>query len=126
LVDIGIREFIFVIGYLGDKIRDYVESRYAHLSTEFVYQDERLGLGHAIWVARHAFEKCDEILIVLGDTIFDGDLKDILRAPNSCLGVKKVEDPRIGRGCLGGRWLYKASSRKTKDSQIEYGFGGNL
>ena len=94
LVDAGISEFIFIVGYLGDKIRDFVESRYSHLSTEFVYQDERLGLGHALWVARLAYEKCDDILIVLGDTIFDGDLNDILTSPNSCLGVKKVEDPR--------------------------------
>jgi len=115
LVEIGIREFIFVIGYLGDKIRDYVESRYAHLSTEFVYQDERLGLGHAIWVARHAFEECDEILIVLGDTIFDGDLKDILRAPNSCLGVKKVEDPReFGVVALGEDGYIKQVVEKPK------------
>lgn len=94
LVDFGVEEFVFIIGYLGDKIRNYIENRYPHLSTEFVYQDERLGLGHAIWIARDTFEDCNEILIVLGDTIFDADLNGVLKAPYSCLGVKKVEDPR--------------------------------
>ena len=94
LVDFGIEEFVFVIGYLGDKIRNYIEKRYPHLSTEFVYQDERMGLGHAIWVAKGTFEKCDDILIVLGDTIFDADLSSIIKSEYSCLGVKKVDDPR--------------------------------
>lgn len=94
LVEAGVTEFTFILGYLGDKIRNFIESKYASHHLEFVYQDERLGLGHALWVARQSFEKSEEILIVLGDTIFDGDLNDILLAPYSCLGVKKVEDPR--------------------------------
>jgi glucose-1-phosphate thymidylyltransferase len=94
LVESGIREFVFIIGYLGDKIREFIESKYEHLRLEFIYQDERLGLGHALWIARESFEKSEEVLIVLGDTIFDGDLHDILHAKYSCLGVKKVEDPR--------------------------------
>lgn len=94
LVQAGIQEFIFVIGYLGEKIRSYIEQRYTDLDISFVYQNERLGLGHAIWVAREEFEACDEIFIVLGDTIFDADLKKMLDAPHSCIGVKKVSDPR--------------------------------
>jgi glucose-1-phosphate thymidylyltransferase len=94
LVEVGISEFVFVIGYLGDKIREYIESKYANLSLEFIYQDERLGLGHALWIARESFENSEEVLIVLGDTIFEGELQEILKAPHSCLGVKKVEDPR--------------------------------
>jgi glucose-1-phosphate thymidylyltransferase len=94
LLSYGIEDFIFVIGYLGDKIQAYIEKRYPELNTEFVYQEERKGLGHAIWTARSNFENCEEILIVLGDTIFDADLNKILNAKNSCLAVKKVEDPR--------------------------------
>lgn len=94
LLSYGISEFVFVIGYLGDKIQAYIENRYPELQTEFVYQEERKGLGHAIWTARSKFEDCGEILIVLGDTIFDADLNKILNSPNSCLAVKKVEDPR--------------------------------
>ena len=32
----GIKEFILVIGYFGDKIRDYIEERYPHLDITFV------------------------------------------------------------------------------------------
>jgi glucose-1-phosphate thymidylyltransferase len=85
---------VLVIGYLGDKIQTYVQERYPNLNIEFVYQEQRLGLGHAIYTARQSFAEEDEILIVLGDIIFDGNLADIIQCPHSCLGVKKVEDPR--------------------------------
>lgn len=94
LVDANIQDFILIVGYLGDKIKHYVEKQYPQLNVEFVYQDERLGLGHAIWTARESFRNCDEILIVLGDSIFDADLEGLLRMPHSCIGVKKVENPR--------------------------------
>jgi glucose-1-phosphate thymidylyltransferase len=92
--DGGITEFILVIGYLGDKMRNYIEDRYPHLDVTFVYQEARLGLGHAMYMAIDAFKDSEEVLIVLGDTIFEGNLKALLKQPNSCLGVKKVDDPR--------------------------------
>lgn len=94
VADGGIKEFILVIGYLGDKIKDYIEQRYPHLDITFVYQEARLGLGHAMYMAIDAYKDSDELLIVLGDTIFEGDLKVLLKQPNSCLGIKKVDDPR--------------------------------
>lgn len=90
----GIQDFILVIGYLGNKIQSYLEERYPHLNMEFVFQEERKGLGHAIWVARENLTDCEEVLIVLGDTIFETKLQDMLKMPESCLGVKKVPDPR--------------------------------
>jgi glucose-1-phosphate thymidylyltransferase len=92
--DGGITEFILVIGYLGDKMRNYIEDRYPHLDITFVYQEARLGLGHAMYMAINEFKDSEEILIVLGDTIFEGNLKALLKQSNSCLGVKKVDDPR--------------------------------
>ena len=65
LVNVGVTEFVFIIGYLGEKIRDYIESEYSHLDIQFVYQHERLGIGHAIWIAREQFHERSEILVVL-------------------------------------------------------------
>jgi len=115
LSEVGIDEFIFIIGYLGDKIKDYIESKYNHLNIKFVYQDDRLGIGHALWVARREYESCNEILIVLGDIIFDGDIKNILNSPNSCLGIKKVEDPReFGVVVLGDDGIIKQVVEKPR------------
>ncbi len=93
LHEAGIKDFIFIIGYLGDKIQDYVKKNYPHLNCHFVQQSERFGVGHAINLTRELVGN-DEVLIVLGDTIADYDVKEILNSPVSMLGVKKVDDPR--------------------------------
>ncbi len=91
----GITDFVFVIGYMGEKIRQYVGDNYGdRLQAEFVVQAPREGLGHAIWVAKDSFLNCNDILIILGDTIFDANLKAILQSPYSTIGVQVVEDPR--------------------------------
>ena len=94
LAEAGLTDFVFVIGYLGDKVRDFIEHRYPHLKTEFVYQEHREGSGHAVWTAHEAIEDEDEVFIAFGDTIFDADLQQMLDCPHSCLGVKQVNDPR--------------------------------
>jgi len=94
LAEAGLTHFVFVIGYLGDKVRDFIEQRYPNLQTEFVYQEHREGSGHAVWTAHEAIEDEDEIFIAFGDTIFDADLRQMLECPTSCIGVKKVDDPR--------------------------------
>jgi glucose-1-phosphate thymidylyltransferase len=94
MVEAGMTDFVFIIGYLGDKIRDYIEKRYPKLNTEFVYQEHREGSGHAIWSAREAIEDEDEIIIAFGDTIFDMDMTEMIECEHSCIGVKKVSDPR--------------------------------
>ncbi|MEL6863442.1 MAG: sugar phosphate nucleotidyltransferase [Bacteroidota bacterium] len=94
LVKVGIRDFVFVIGYLGEKIKLYVEQQYPELNKEFVRQEEREGSAHAIWTARDAIRDASEIFIVFGDTIIDADLQHFLDVPNSCVGIKRVADPR--------------------------------
>ena len=94
LQNVGIQDFVFVIGYLGEKIRAYIEENHTDINVEFVVQEHREGLGHAVWTAKEKFENEDEILIVLGDIIFDTDLQLFLQAKNSCIGVRKVNEPR--------------------------------
>lgn len=96
LMEAGVRDFVFVIGYMGEKIEEYVRNTYKSpdIHLEFVVQSPREGLGHAIWVARKCVDQAEEVLIVLGDTIFDVDLKAVLDAPYSTVGVHVVDDPR--------------------------------
>ncbi len=94
LQEAGLKDFVFVLGYLGEKIRDFIEETYPDLTIEFVYQEHRLGSAHAIATAREAIEDEDEIFIAFGDTIFDVDLNQMLDCEHSCIGVKKVSDPR--------------------------------
>jgi len=95
LLEAGIQDFVFVIGYLGEKIEEYVRASYGEqINAEFVVQSPREGLGHAIWMAREAYDVADELLIVLGDTIFDVNFNALLESPFTTVGVQVVEDPR--------------------------------
>jgi glucose-1-phosphate thymidylyltransferase len=93
LHEAGLNEFVFVVGYLGDKIQDYVRAKYPHLQVHFVYQNDRQGIGHALKLTRDVVAG-DEVYIVLGDTICEYDVKTVLESPTSMMGVKKVDDPR--------------------------------
>lgn len=94
LIEAGIKEFVFVIGYLGEKIQDYISHHYPALSCSFVTQTDRHGTGHAIWLTRNVVNKDEDVMIVLGDTICDHDMKEVLSSDTSQIGVKKVDDPR--------------------------------
>jgi len=93
LMEAGIHEFIFIVGYLGEKIEDYVKEKYPGLNASFVHQNERQGIGHAILLTRGIVGN-DEVFIVLGDTICEFDVRQVLEMPFSTLGVKRVDDPR--------------------------------
>ena len=93
LHEAGINEFIFIVGYLGEKIQDYVKEKYPHLIAHFIFQNERKGTAHAIELTRKIVGD-DELFIALGDTICEYDINAVLASPWSILGVKKVDDPR--------------------------------
>ncbi len=93
LVDAGIHEFVLVVGYLGDKIQDYMKEHYSHLNIDFIHQNERKGLGHAVLLCKEIVQE-SEVMIVLGDTICEYNISDFLREEGSILAVKRVDDPR--------------------------------
>lgn len=92
LCEQGISKATIITGYMGKMVEDYVRSRY-DMDVEFVLQEERQGLGHAIWMARHTFDS-EPLIIILGDTVFDANLNQSFSSGFSSLGVKEVEDPR--------------------------------
>ena len=94
LTELGVDDFVFVIGYLGEKIREYVERTYPELKTAFVTQEDRRGSAHALWLARDLYADADEIIIFFGDAIIDADLNEFVNSPVSCLGVTTVDTPR--------------------------------
>lgn len=94
LLSIGVDDFVFIIGHLGDKLQMEIERAYPDLRKSFVIQKDRLGIAHAIWTAKAEFENVNQILIALGDTIIDDNIQKFIDAEHSCFGVKKVQDPR--------------------------------
>jgi len=89
----NITKATFIIGYLGEIVKKYVSETYPEIEATYVTQGEMLGLGHAIYKAAPTFEN-EDIFIILGDTVFDVDLKSVFKEKKTSLGVKEVEDPR--------------------------------
>ena len=61
LLEVGVRDFVFVIGYLGEKIQQFIEENYPDIETTFIQQPNRMGSGHAIWIAKEALKDTDEL-----------------------------------------------------------------
>jgi glucose-1-phosphate thymidylyltransferase len=93
LLEAGVDDFVFVIGYLGEKIQRYIAKTYPQLKHTIVTQNDRRGTGHAIWLTKDAVNS-DELLIVLGDTICDYNVRELISSDTSMIGVRRVDDPR--------------------------------
>jgi glucose-1-phosphate thymidylyltransferase len=93
LREAGINEFIFIVGYLGDKIQDHVKSKYPDLKAHYVHQVDRQGVGDAVRLTKTIVNN-DEVFVVLGDSICEYDVQEVVNSPYSMLGVRKVDDPR--------------------------------
>ncbi|MBM4117473.1 nucleotidyl transferase [bacterium] len=99
LIAVGVDRVVLVVGYRGEMIADWVAASYPGLAVDSVLQEQRLGLGHAVYQALLGADGGAGIaggrgLIVLGDTIVRADFAGLLAAPGHAMGVKAVADPR--------------------------------
>ena len=59
LIEAGMREFIFIVGYLGDKVEEYIKTSYPGIVKNFIVQEPREGTGHAVWLVRNHVNETD-------------------------------------------------------------------
>jgi len=93
LSSLGIEEIVFVIGYLGDVVKDYMAAEYPNIRPEYVVQEVQDGTAGAVKLAEPFVD--DEVLILFVDTLFDADLSMAKRLDPAWAGViwaKEVED----------------------------------
>jgi glucose-1-phosphate thymidylyltransferase len=93
LLELGIEEVVFVVGYLGEVIKEYVAQEYPGFRSHFVVQEVQDGTAGAIKLAEPYVD--DDLLILFVDTLFDADLGLISSLPAEYAGVlwaKEVED----------------------------------
>jgi len=93
LQDLGIEEIVFVIGYLGDVVKDYMAAEYPDIRPEYVVQEVQDGTAGAVKLAEPFID--DEVLILFVDTLFEADLSMAKRLDPTWAGViwaKEVED----------------------------------
>lgn len=88
----GIKRVVFIVGYQKESLIEFIRTHYKHLDVQFIEQAEPKGLGHAIYLAKQTVQ--GPCLIVLGDTIIDGELQPLIACGKNAVCVKQVEDPR--------------------------------
>ncbi len=92
LTPLPIEEVIFITGYLGNQIEEYVRSAYT-LPARYVEQTEQLGQAHAIQLTAEWLH--GPTFVVFADTIFETDVRKLTQVKSDgLLYVHEVEDPR--------------------------------
>ena len=86
-------EFVFIVGYLGDKIREFMETEHPDLTVHYVVQEEMRGQSHAIYLARDYIN--GPMLMVFADTLIETDLSFLEQEESDIVAwVNPVPDPR--------------------------------
>lgn len=85
-------EIVFIVGWLGEQIEEYVSANY-HVNASYIVQRELKGQAHALYLAKeHIQGPC---VIAFVDTLFEADLGRLeAQQADAVLYVKEVEDPR--------------------------------
>lgn len=92
LAPLNPEQVVFIVGWLGDQIKDYVSSHY-QLDARYVVQEELKGQAHALYLAREYIT--GPCVIVFVDTLFEADVSGFQDEPvDGILFVKEVVDPR--------------------------------
>ena len=87
----GLTSISVIVGYLKEQVEEYVNDQYSHLRLDFPFQAERKGLGHAVLTGLE--DKEEDVLILLGDTIFDVDFDAFRKRDQNGIAVVRVDDP---------------------------------
>jgi glucose-1-phosphate thymidylyltransferase len=94
-------EFIFIVGYLGNKIEEYMHQAYPDLDVCYVQQPEMRGQSHAISLAKDYLD--GPMMMLYGDTLIKTDFSFVPTEQAAAVAwVKPVPDPRrFGVACVG-------------------------
>ncbi|MDK2818837.1 MAG: NTP transferase domain-containing protein [Spirochaetota bacterium] len=93
LIALNPTEFVFVTGYMKEELETHLKNKYPNIAMKFLEQKDPQGLGHAIYQARDAFAKDEDMLVVLGDQTFTIDWTKMLQSSHNRISVVTVEDP---------------------------------
>ncbi|MCL7415647.1 MAG: sugar phosphate nucleotidyltransferase [ANME-2 cluster archaeon] len=100
MIDLGPEEVILIVGYRKEQLISYVDEHYRNVfNIQYVEQQERLGLGHSIFLTRDKVGDSD-VMIALGDMIFKSGYMDFYEKHKNngqcsgSIGVREVDEPQ--------------------------------
>ena len=88
-----ILEYIFITGFLGEQIKEYMQEQHPDKKITYFRQGQLLGQSHAVYLAKEAIS--GPILLTFCDTINELDLSFLpYETVDSIAFVQEVDDPR--------------------------------
>ena len=86
-------EYIFIIGYLGEQIKQHMQDAHPDKNISYYIQEQLKGQSHAVYLAKEAVS--GPILLTYCDTIIEIDLSYLpLETMDGVASVLDVDDPR--------------------------------
>ena len=93
LLELGVEEIVFIVGYLQDTIRAYMADAYPQIKPHYTVQEVQDGTAGAVALARPWAD--EDLLILFVDTLFDADLslaRTLEADKGGVIWAKEVED----------------------------------
>lgn len=86
-------EYVFIIGYLGEQIKPYMDAQHPDKVVHYVVQPEMKGQSHAIYLAREHLD--GPMLMIFSDTLIGTDYGFLeAESADGVAWVQEVDDPR--------------------------------
>lgn len=86
-------EFIFIVGYLGEQMKPYMDENYPQYKVHYIWQREMKGQSHAIYQCKDVLG--GPMLMVFADTLIETNLSFLAtETAGGVAWVKEVPDPR--------------------------------
>ncbi|NUC70872.1 sugar nucleotidyltransferase [Haloterrigena sp. SYSU A558-1] len=110
LIDIGVSEFVVVVGYRKEQIIERYGDEYCGTPITYAHQREQLGLAHAILQAEPHIDS--DFVLMLGDNLFRANLGDV---------INRQQEARADAAFLVEEVPYEEASRYGVLDTNEYG-----
>lgn len=93
----AITDIVFVVGYLGDQIKDYFGDEYDGKSIHYVVQEEQKGTDHALRCAQDILKNEDKFMVLMGDDLYTKqDLEKVCKYPYALLAFYSFAAQNFG------------------------------
>ena len=88
-----VNEVILVVGYLGEKIVDFCGDNFNGKKITYVWQDKKLGTGHALKLCEPHLRGTGKFLMMFSDDLFDKEsIQDMIKH-DLAVHVKEHDEP---------------------------------
>ncbi|OGZ96004.1 MAG: hypothetical protein A2847_00045 [Candidatus Sungbacteria bacterium RIFCSPHIGHO2_01_FULL_50_25] len=88
-----IDEVVLVVGYLGQKIVDFCGDNFKEKKIVYVWQDKKLGTGHALKLCEPHLRGTGKFLFMFSDDLFDKESIQDMIQHDLAVHVKEHDEP---------------------------------